>query len=551
MFCGVIFRKRKTGSTPVHLNVYDLTPINGYAYWLGLGVYHSGVQVHGVEYAFGAHEYTTTGIFEGEPKQCPGFTFRKSILIGSTDLGPKEVRALIEKLAAEYTGNKYNLITKNCNHFCNDACLRLTGKPIPRWVNRLARIGFLCNCVLPAGLNETKIRQQRTEDKVYEGEKKKLRSHSSSRLISSYSSPSSSAVRSSRHKRSVPSSSSLILASEPTLKMDSQRKAYYTNLMVHGTNHDDQFLEASDQVDVNQLAHMSTQSSQPKKTQRGVNFTIAEDVLIVSAYLNISLDAVSGNEQKKEAYWNRVFTFFQKHTKNSKRNKNSLKHRWSTIQLSTNKFCSCLAQIETRHQSGLNEKDKIVKAKEMYQELNNNTPFQFEHCWNELRYQPKWLLETSQRQNQKKNKNKTPTSSYPSTPDSINLREDDDSHGTFVELERPPGRKAEKELLNKRKGKSREDDYTSSPLAGLLREIKEDKIKLQAERMQMYERMHERTYLQDQEKLETEQERVRIKRIKEEKNIMMMDTTDMPPMQAEYFRGLQMEIIEKRRNENL
>lgn len=32
------------GSVPVHLNVYDLTPFNGYAYWLGLGVYHSGVQ---------------------------------------------------------------------------------------------------------------------------------------------------------------------------------------------------------------------------------------------------------------------------------------------------------------------------------------------------------------------------------------------------------------------------------------------------------------------------------------------------------------------------
>lgn len=133
-------RKRKTGVVPVYLNVYDLTPINGYAYWLGLGVYHSGVQVHGVEYAFGAHEHPTTGIFEVEPKQCPGFTFRKSILIGRTDLGPKEVRAFMEKLAEEYTGNSYNLITKNCNHFCNDVCVRLTGKPIPRWVNRLARL---------------------------------------------------------------------------------------------------------------------------------------------------------------------------------------------------------------------------------------------------------------------------------------------------------------------------------------------------------------------------------------------------------------------------
>lgn len=37
-------RKNKPGTVPVYLNVYDLTPINGYAYWLGLGVYHSGVQ---------------------------------------------------------------------------------------------------------------------------------------------------------------------------------------------------------------------------------------------------------------------------------------------------------------------------------------------------------------------------------------------------------------------------------------------------------------------------------------------------------------------------
>lgn len=37
-------RKKKPGSVPVYLNVYDLTPMNGYAYWLGLGVYHSGVQ---------------------------------------------------------------------------------------------------------------------------------------------------------------------------------------------------------------------------------------------------------------------------------------------------------------------------------------------------------------------------------------------------------------------------------------------------------------------------------------------------------------------------
>ncbi|KAL5558201.1 hypothetical protein UlMin_034412 [Ulmus minor] len=210
MLCRMVLvqRKKKVGKVPVYLNVYDLTPMNGYAYWLGLGVYHSGVQVHGIEYAFGAHDHSTTGIFEVEPKMCPGFTFRKSILIGRTDLGPKEVRAFMEKLAEEYSGNTYHLITKNCNHFCNDVCVRLTGKPIPRWVNRLARLGLFCNCVLPAGLNETKVRQVRSEG-ICEGDKKKLRSHSSkfpssSRSVSS--SASGSLSRSSRQRRYIPPS---------------------------------------------------------------------------------------------------------------------------------------------------------------------------------------------------------------------------------------------------------------------------------------------------------------------------------------------------------
>lgn len=211
--------KRKTGTVPVYLNVYDLTPINVYAYWLGLGIYHSGVQVHGVEYAYGAHEHATTGIFEGEPRQCPGFVFRKSILIGRTDRGPREVRALMEELATEYTGNTYNLISKNCNHFCDVACLRLTNKPIPRWVNRLAKIGFLCNCVLPVQVAAVRSRGEEARGNR-EGEKRKLRSNSTrfptpttasstatAATISSFSSSETS--RSLRRNRRSSSSSSL------------------------------------------------------------------------------------------------------------------------------------------------------------------------------------------------------------------------------------------------------------------------------------------------------------------------------------------------------
>lgn len=99
--------------------------------------------VHGVEYAFGAHDCASSGVFEVEPRQCPGFKFRKSIFIGTTSLDPVQVRQFMELQAASYNGDTYHLISKNCNHFCKDICYWLTGKPIPKWVNRLARIGKL------------------------------------------------------------------------------------------------------------------------------------------------------------------------------------------------------------------------------------------------------------------------------------------------------------------------------------------------------------------------------------------------------------------------
>jgi hypothetical protein len=35
------------GGAPVVLNVYDLTPINNYLYWFGLGIFHSGIEGFG------------------------------------------------------------------------------------------------------------------------------------------------------------------------------------------------------------------------------------------------------------------------------------------------------------------------------------------------------------------------------------------------------------------------------------------------------------------------------------------------------------------------
>ncbi|KAF5201255.1 Desi-like protein, partial [Thalictrum thalictroides] len=93
-----------------------------------------------MEYAFGAHEYSTSGVFEVEPKSCPGFTFRRSVPLGSTAMSRSEFCSFMEHLSRRYHGDTYHLIAKNCNHFTDDVCTRLTGKHIPGWVNRLAKL---------------------------------------------------------------------------------------------------------------------------------------------------------------------------------------------------------------------------------------------------------------------------------------------------------------------------------------------------------------------------------------------------------------------------
>ncbi|EOX98565.1 PPPDE thiol peptidase family protein, putative isoform 2 [Theobroma cacao] len=174
MFPKVKSAGSSPGNAPVYLNVYDLTNVNGYVYWAGLGIFHTGVEVHGVEFAFGAHDYPTSGVFEVEPRQCPGFKFRKSIFMGTTCLDPVQVREFMERQSASYHGDTYHLIFKNCNHFCEDICYKLTGNQIPKWVNRLARIGSLCNCILPEALKASAVSHETNIQG--DSEKKRLRS---------------------------------------------------------------------------------------------------------------------------------------------------------------------------------------------------------------------------------------------------------------------------------------------------------------------------------------------------------------------------------------
>ncbi|KAI8011378.1 hypothetical protein LOK49_LG06G01328 [Camellia lanceoleosa] len=196
---------------------------------------------------------------------------------------------------------------------------------------------------------------------------------------------------------------------------------------------------------------------------------------------------------------------------------------------------------------------QIHDATKLYKELYKSS-FPFEHCWHELRDQPKWREEYSTKK-QKPKKVATPGICSPSAPDSINLEDNDVSHNDNVDLERPPGRKAEKERLNKRKNKDRGKEG-GSPILILLEDLKEDRKKMNDKKIEMYERL----YLQEQEKIDNEKkrtqteqekvdnekEKIRMEQLKEEEQIMLIDTSGLPSLQAEYLHRRQTEILQKK-----
>ena len=74
---------------PVVLNVYDLSPVNDYIAWLGVGFYHSGLEIDGREWTFGSGAGSGTGVFECRPREVPAF--RKAVPLGNLDMTSMQI----------------------------------------------------------------------------------------------------------------------------------------------------------------------------------------------------------------------------------------------------------------------------------------------------------------------------------------------------------------------------------------------------------------------------------------------------------------------------
>ena len=135
------------------------------------GAYHCGIEVYGLEWAFGdagiyctsprhevmGHHYrevcilpyeiagknNTTAANMTAPSNVTTTTttVTKSIISDRCLMSPHEVRKLVNSLKPMWPGSRYDLLHCNCCHFADAFAHALGVGGIPPWINRAARIG--------------------------------------------------------------------------------------------------------------------------------------------------------------------------------------------------------------------------------------------------------------------------------------------------------------------------------------------------------------------------------------------------------------------------
>jgi len=63
------------------------------------------------------------------------YRYRESIVLGETDCSILKVNQILKELSREWPGDSYDLLSRNCNHFCDVFCEKLGVSKIPGDMN--------------------------------------------------------------------------------------------------------------------------------------------------------------------------------------------------------------------------------------------------------------------------------------------------------------------------------------------------------------------------------------------------------------------------------
>ncbi|XP_073041683.1 uncharacterized protein [Primulina eburnea] len=177
-----------------------------------------------------------------------------------------------------------------------------------------------------------------------------------------------------------------------------------------------------------------------------------EDEVLARSFVTISDDPIIGNDQKAEAFWGRVASYYNDNRPAGTPNRSTsvIRSHWhNTIQKKVYRFNANYNSIYSAYRSGHSDEDILRLAYEKYREENNGIAFNLEHVWRIVKDRPMF---TPQSVDHLVSTKKARTSESGASNTSSN--QDASLHVDLEEENRPMGQKVAK---RKGKGKRRSD----------------------------------------------------------------------------------------------
>jgi hypothetical protein len=142
-------------------------------------------------------------------------------------------------------------------------------------------------------------------------------------------------------------------------------------------------------------------TTESARVRKGKNFSSDEDRQVCRSILHVSQDPIAGNGQRKEAFWERITTHYNRNKPigGGERPSRSIETKWGTIKHDVAKFIGVHKQVSSCRESGSSPDDVLQNALELYKVKHpKQHSFVFLHCWLILKEVPRWMETPGERQ---------------------------------------------------------------------------------------------------------------------------------------------------------
>ena len=151
-FDDYITKKEFQKGTPVWLNVYHLTCLNYFLQIIGVGIYHTAIEIESLEYSFGATKEDVPGFYINEIGQISKLLkLKEKIYMGNTIYTKNNIDKLLALESPFWMGRTYDPFLKNCNHFTKRFLKVILFKNInyPVYINRICKYAQVFSSFYP------------------------------------------------------------------------------------------------------------------------------------------------------------------------------------------------------------------------------------------------------------------------------------------------------------------------------------------------------------------------------------------------------------------